>query len=316
MSASENNLSSLSRKQIVCRFAYVVLTVGIFFILFHFWGNRSNVGMEGGSLFNWIISQWMSSGGDFSHGWIMPLISAGVIWSKRKDLSLARSGYSYAGLLVLLLSLAVHWAALRAQQPRVSLVAMVGVLWGIPYFLYGRSVAKLLIFPCGYLLLCFTSYLLVSITLPLRLIASALSSVILNGFGITAIRNGTAIYSAAGGGFNFDVADPCSGLRSLVVMTALTAPYAYFTQKTTFKIWALFLLSIPLAMLANTTRIVTIALVAQAFGQDRAMALYHDYSGYLVFVVATLLMVSAGAMLNINYKEMLIKWKENHLSRS
>ncbi len=138
----------------------------------------------------------------------------------------------------------------------------------------------------------------------------------MRGFENPAIRNGTAIYSAAGGGFNFDVADPCSGLRSLVVMTALTAPYAYFTQKTTFKIWALFLLSIPLAMLANTTRIVTIALVAQAFGQDRAMALYHDYSGYLVFVVATLLMVSAGAMLNINYKEMLIKWKENHLSRS
>ena len=303
-------------RHIAAELLLFALAAVLFYILFQFFGNRSHTKTEGYSLFNWIISQWMSSGGDFSHGWIMPLISAGVIWSKRKDLSLARSGYSYAGLLVLLLSLAVHWAALRAQQPRVSLVAMVGVLWGIPYFLYGRSVAKLLLFPCGYLFLCFTSYLFVSITLPLRLIASALSAGILNGLGITAIRNGTAIYSAAGGGFNFDVADPCSGLRSLVVMTALTAPYAYFTQKTTFKCWTLFLLSVPLAMMANTTRIVTIALIAQTFGQDKAMALYHDYSGYLVFAVATFLMVSAGAMLNVNYKEILIKWKNDHINRT
>ncbi len=68
--------------------------------------------------------------------------------------------------------------------------------------------------------------------------------------------------------------------------------------------------------MANTTRIVTIALIAQTFGQDKAMALYHDYSGYLVFAVATFLMVSAGAMLNVNYKEILIKWKNDHINRT
>ncbi len=286
----------------------VLATVGVF-VLFHFWGNRSNIGMEPRSLLVWISHQWLSSKGDFSHGWIMPLISLWIVWSKRDELIQAQSHRSLMGLTLLISSLLLHWAALRSQQPRVSLIALVGVIWSIPFYLYGSSVAKSILFPCGYLLLCFTSYLMVSLAFPLRLLSSAASALVLNGLGISAIRNGTAIYSAAGGGFNFDVADPCSGLRSLVVMTALAAPFAYFTQKTILKRWLLFALSIPLAMFANMVRIVTVALVAQGFGQERAMTLYHDYSGYILFTVAILSLIGTGSLLNINYAKVLRKWK-------
>ena len=268
------------------------------FILFQFWGNRSNVAMETGSLFIWIGKQWLSEGGDFSHGWIMPLISLGVVWHNRQRLKDSVGAPSYIGLAILIISLALHWAALRAQQPRVSLVALVGVIWSIPFFIYGRKTAAELLFPVGYLLLCFTSYLLVTFTMPLRLVSGAISCTLLNGLGIHAVRHGTAIYTAAAGGFNFDVADPCSGLRSLVVMTALAAPYAYFTQKTLWKRWFLFLMAAPLAMIANVTRITTIAAVANLAGKDFAMSIYHDYSGYLVFTAATLMMLGLGRMLN------------------
>lgn len=276
----------------------LIIAAELLYILFAFWGNRSNTGMSTPSLFVWVGRQWIADGGDFSHGWIMPLVSLGVVWMKRKELAAARAKQSYIGLFVLLFSLVLHWAALRAQQPRVSLVAFVGVIWSIPFFLYGRKVAGMLLFPAGYLLLCFTSYLLISFTMSLRLASCAVSCGLLNGLGITSVRNGTAIYSAAAGGFNFDVADPCSGLRSLVVMTALAAPYAYFTQKSQIKRWVLFALSVPLAMMANITRIVTIAVVAEMFGKEIAVSIYHDYSGYLVFAVATMLMVSAGQLLN------------------
>ena len=171
-------------------------------------------------------------------------------------------------------------------------------MWSIPFYLYGAGVARLLLFPAGYLLLCFTSYLLISFTMPLRLSSCMVSCGLLNGLGIASVRHGTAIYSSAGGGFNFDVADPCSGLRSLVVMTALAAPYAYFTQKSQVKRWALFLMAIPLAMLANIIRIVTIAVVAEVIGQQFAMSAYHDYSDYFIFTVAILLMVAAGRALD------------------
>jgi len=276
----------------------LVIAVELIYILFAYWGNRANVAMTSRSLFVWIGRQWINGGGDFSHGWIMPIISIGIVWMKRKELSAAISKQSYMGLLILLLSLALHWAALRAQQPRISLVAFVGVIWSVPFFLYGWGVARQLLFPAGYLLLCFTSYLLMAFTLSLRLISCSISCGLLNGLGIASVRNGTAIYSAAAGGFNFDVADPCSGLRSLVVMTALAAPYAYFTQKSQIKRWALFGASIPLAMMANIVRIVTIALVAEVFGKDFALSVYHDYSGFIVFAIATLLMVSVGSLLN------------------
>jgi len=170
-------------------------------------------------------------------------------------------------------------------------------LWAIPCALYGRQVGRLLLFPCAYILLCIASYFLVPFTFKLRLVASALAGALLNGVGIAAVRSGTAIYSAAGGGFHFDVADPCSGLRSLVVMTALAAPYAYLTQPTAWRRWALFLCAMPLAVIANAVRIVTVALVAEGFGQDMAMRMYHDYSGYLVFVIATILLMTTGRLI-------------------
>lgn len=292
----KNKLKSRWR-EFLPEIAFVALATAMVFILFNFWGNRSNVGMEPPSLFVWIGDQWIHSGGDFSHGWVMPLISLGVVWMKRKELVAARLSANYVGMFILLLSLALHWAALRAQQPRVSLVAFVGVVWSIPYFLYGRKVAGLLLFPAGYLLLCFTSYLLVSVTMPLRLTSCMVSCSLLNGIGIASVRHGTAIYSSAGGGFNFDVADPCSGLRSLVVMTALTAPYAYFTQKSQIKRWFLFMMSIPLALMANIIRIVTIAVVAEIIGKQFAMSVYHEYSDYFIFTVAILLMISTGKVL-------------------
>ncbi|NQU39063.1 MAG: exosortase/archaeosortase family protein [Lentisphaerae bacterium] len=289
----------------------IILPTSLLFVLFHFWGNRSNVAMESSSLFRWIGSQWINPGGDFSHGWMMPLISIGIVWMHRRELASAPRYQDGRGLILVILSLALHWAALRAQQPRVSLVALATLLWSVPFYLYGWPLARWLLFPCGYVLLSFTSYILVAFAFPLRIMASALSTVILNGLGIAAVRNGTIIHSAAGGAFSFNVADPCSGLRSLAAMTALAAPYAYFTQRSLPRKWMLFAFAIPLAMLANAARIVTIAIVAELFGQDAAMSLYHDYSGYLVFFLATLLMIGAGALLHINLTELLQRWKKN-----
>jgi exosortase len=110
------------------------------------------------------------------------------------------------------------------------------------------------------------------------------------------------------------VADPCSGLRSLLAMTALTAVYAYLTQRTLLRKWLLFLASIPLAIVGNMARITTVALVAQAFGEKLALGIYHDYSGYVVFSVAITLMVALGGLLNLDYEVMWSRWKQRLLS--
>jgi exosortase len=189
------------------------------------------------------------------------------------------------------------------------------LLWGLPFYFCGWQVAKPLIFPISYLVFCVPLNFLDSLTFPLRIFMASLTSVILNGLGIAAERHGSAIYSMAAGGFNFDVADPCSGLRSLLALTALTAIYGYLTQPTLIRKWALFLAAVPLAILGNMVRIVTVALVGEAFGQKVATGLYHDFAGYVIFMIITIpLMMAFGSMLNTNYREVWKRWKSALLS--
>jgi exosortase len=116
--------------------------------------------------------------------------------------------------------------------------------------------------------------------------------------------------------FQLNVEAPCSGLRSLLAMTALTAVYAYFTQKSFVKKWALFLFSIPIAVAGNIGRIISIAVVSITAGQQYGAGLHHDWSGYVLFAVAISLMVGFGKLLNVEYKEVFLKWKKVYLNRS
>lgn len=293
------------------RIGLFALMCGVAYIMFHHQGNTLDVSNYGRSVFSWGISRASRMEGDFSHGWLIPLVSLYVVWLRRKDLIKAPKQVSWLGFGVVAAAMMAHWMGARSQFPRVSILGFILLLWGIPFFFWGWQVARILIFPCAYLLFSVPMNFLDTITFPLRMIAAVVSTAVLNGLGIAAQRSGSAIYSVAAGGFSFDVADPCSGLRSLLAMTALTAVYAYLTQKTLIKKWLLFLSSIPLAMLGNIARIATVGLVAEALGQKLAVGLYHDYSGYVVFSVAIGSMVALGSMLNTNYREVFARWKKN-----
>ena len=77
-----------------------------------------------------------------------------------------------------------------------------------------------------------------------------------------------------------------------------------------WKKWVLFLSSMPLAVIGNLARISTVALVAQGFGQDLAMKVYHEYSGYIVFSLAILCMLALGAALNLHYRDWIEHWTQ------
>lgn len=306
-------LAALSREELV-RLGLASLIVGVAFILFHLQGNTTDVRAYGQSALFWMVHRWNDAGGDLSHGWLIPFVSAGILWFKRRELMSLPKNSSRVGLAVIVLALLLHWLGAKAQQTRLSLASLIMLMWGVPFYFYGWQVARLLLFPCAYLIFCIPLNFLDSLTFPLRIMVTIAATGLLNGLGIEAQRSGSAIYSTAAGGFNFDVADPCSGLRSLLAMTALTAVYAYLTQKTLVKQWVLFLASIPLAIIGNIARITTVALVAEAFGQKLASGLYHDYSGYVVFSVAIGLMVGVGSMLNLDYRGAWQRWKQRLLS--
>ncbi|NKB23035.1 MAG: exosortase [Kiritimatiellae bacterium] len=270
--------------------------IGFLFVLFNLQGNTTDIRVYGRSTFSWLAQRW-SQEPNFSHGWLIPIVSLAIVWIKRRDLVLSTQRVSKTGLIIVMMGLAMHYVGTKAQQPRFSLIALMVLVWGIPFYVYGWQVAKILLFPCAYLIFAIPLNFLDSLTVPLRIFVSVVTAAILNGLGIIVERSGSVIQSV-NGHFAFNVDDPCSGLRSMLALTSITAVYAYFTQKTLLKKWILFLCSVPLAVIGNTIRTLTVALVAQAFGEKIAVGRYHDYSGYIFFPVVIGLMLAIGKLLN------------------
>ena len=243
---------------------------------------------------------------------LMPLVTAAAfaIWLV---MFAATKKVCIVGLYVIIGALFMHWVGAKMQQTRLSLISLILLIWGIPFYFFGWEIAKLLIFPCSYLIFCVPLNFLDALSFPLQQAATGISFNILNGIGLECERVGTQLISPY---FQLNVEAPCSGLRSLLAMTALTAVYAYSTQKTFIKKWLLFVLSIPIAVAGNIGRIISIAVVSIVSGQKLGAGLYHDWSGYVLFTVAISLMVAVAKLLNVNYRELFSTWKKAYLNRS
>ena len=280
---------------------------GILFSLwmFHAYGNDSETHGANLSLYAWLAPQWKAKNGDYGYIWLMIPAACWMIWRNRFKMLQEESKPSVLGVLAVVACLVLHVIGFRSQLPRLSIASMAGLFFAIPYAIYGWKVVQWIVFPCAYILLCFTGSILSEFTMPLRKISSMMACFLFHGIGIEAVQIGTVISSNAGGGFQFEVADACSGLRSLLVMTALAAPYAYYTLSTNGKRLLLFVCSIPLAMLANTLRIFTIGVIAEWIGLTLAMQLYHDMSGFIVFVISILLLKGTGDLFEKDWKKIL-----------
>ena len=284
-------------REMVLALSYIALV-----IIFVLRGNFSQTDVMGHSAFRWMTARWrdtLSYGGvDYSHGWLIPFVSLWLVWRRRNDIVSTPKSVEPIALIPLVAGLCIHYAGLQVAQTRISLFAFIVVAWSLPFYLYGRVVGGALLFPAAYLIFCIPLNFLNSFTFPLRLLATMISAGLLNGLNIACIRSGTRILLTAGGGCALDVADPCSGLRSLLAIGAIAAAYGYVALDRNWKKWALFVLAVPLAIIGNVARIVTVSIIAAAFGSELALDLYHDYSGYFVFVVVVLTMMGIARVLS------------------
>lgn len=281
--------------------AFLALTGVV--VLFSVYGVSVWKGASGQSLFGWLYTMWShesTEAVDYSHGLVIPLVSLWLLWRRRAELFKAFETPQphVFGAVLLAVAVGLHFAGLRMQIPHASALGFVIALWGLAWTFGGVQAAKLTRFPLAFLCFAIPVSFLAQATFPLRLLGSVASTEILNGLGIPTVREGTAVFSTAGQGFAMDVADACSGIRSIMALMALTAAYAYVFRQRNWERWLLFLMSVPIAAMANIGRIVTIAIVARFFGQETGMKIYHDYSGYLVFVLAVLLVIGINALMD------------------
>jgi exosortase len=185
------------------------------------------------------------------------------------------------------------------------------ILW-----FFGWDFFKWIAFPYLFLFFAWPMPFLDMVAFKLRVLMSAFSHGFLNLIGIEAIRVGTAIVSAPdfsygipqGAKFSLDVADPCSGIRSLFALTMVTALMAYFTQNKIWKQWVLFICAVPLAVAGNFVRILMLTFGTLLFGSEAAIgtlehpSFYHMLSGYVVFIIALGGALVIGWLLNGGWK--------------
>ena len=253
------------------------------------WGFRLLLFDHAPGVFNGVME-------DLSYGWYVPLFSLYVLWRERSEIVASVGEPSPAALPLLAVSIFIGFLGARGSQIRFEILGFVGMLISLTWTFFGRKTAKRVLFPALFLLFCMPLHSFLDVvTIHLRQLAVAVAYVVMKGVGVEIIRQGTMLASPSGS-FAIDVAEPCSGLRSLFAMTALTAGYSYFTQPTWLRRAALFALSVPIAVAGNIVRIFTIVAIAATCSADFATGFYHDYSGYVVFLVAIALMVACGEL--------------------
>jgi exosortase len=217
-------------------------------------------------------------------------------------------------LVLLILGLILFWAGNQADVTFAGLISILIVLAGTVWWLLGWEFLKELSFPIAFLIFAIPfPGLDMIVALPLRYLMSKISVLVLNLIGIPVILSGTGILSApdaslqlaAGQRFAVDVANPCSGIRSLFALMMVGALFAQFTLKETWKKWTLFLCTLPLAVLGNLARILMLTIGTVAFGSEFALgknplehpSWFHMAAGYLVFIVALMGMMGIGSLL-------------------
>jgi exosortase len=183
------------------------------------------------------------------------------------------------GVALLVFFLLLHFAAVRGGEfPQISMVSFLGCLMGLLWYFYGWRVARLFIFPLAFMVFTLPmEWIEDRFGLPAQVFATKHSVGIMNflGLNVQMIGKTSFLVIKDGARINFDVAAPCSGLKSLVALTAISATYAYLTQKTTAKMIIIMACGPFIAILTNLVRLVTVGVVAQLWGRGPAMQV-HD----------------------------------------
>lgn len=250
--------------------------------LFQFFGNAGRGYIDTASLFHWWGYQWLNPASETEHGWVILGLSGWLLWRQRRPVDHA-AGFPVAAVVALVVALLLHAAGFAAQQARISIVALLVFTWGVIRLAGGPRWGRAAVFPLAFMGFAIPVGVLDEIGLPLRLWVTDAGEAIARVAGIPVLRSGTQLLSPDGR-FNYDVAAPCSGVRSLMALTALSLLFGYLNFLTWWRRGVVLALAFPLVYLGNVARIVAIVFAAQWAGPvwgERA----HEVMGYGVFVI-------------------------------
>lgn len=231
-----------------------------------------------------LVLQWWHDP-NFSHGFFVPMFSLYVLWLDRRALLKLPSRGSWFGVVILSVGLALLVLGNLGAELFLSRFSLLLVIAGLVISFFGWAHQKRILFPWMFLILMIPIPVIIfnQITFPLQTLASDLATFMLRAVGIPVLRQGHIIVIPA---MPLEVAEACSGIRSLLSLTTLSIIYGYLMERSMRIRVILALSAVPIAVFANSLRIVGTGLTVQYWDPDKAEGFFHAFSGWLIFVVS------------------------------
>ncbi|MCX6831502.1 MAG: exosortase/archaeosortase family protein [candidate division Zixibacteria bacterium] len=248
-----------------------------------------------------LVSDWYHDP-NYGHGFLIIPVSAWLIWKKRAVLKTIPLETGKWGLPITIASLALFILGTAGAEFFTTRVSMVGLLFGITLYMAGPRFLREIWFAFFFLLFMIpVPYIIYyAATFPLQLLGSKIAAGVLGIIGIPHLRQGNIIHLPDN--YSLEVAEACSGLRSLVTLLALGALLSYLTLKTKWKAMTLFLATIPIAIAANIFRITITAIGAYGISRKIAEDFMHELSGTIVFMFSLLCLLILSSILRVREK--------------
>lgn len=259
---------------------------------------------------------------NYSHGLLIPFIIGYILWTEREQLMRARRTPSLVlGGAVILFALFALWAGTAGAELFVQRMSLVVMLVGVVLYFWGWRILRLAFVPLLLLVLAIPIPTIIfnKIAFPLQLFASRCAVSAMRSFDIPVLREGNIIELMPLGASQpkrLEVVEACSGIRSLMTLVTLAVVYAYFTRPRMkdeggdgkpprwfrqYGFWRSVIVvaaAIPIAILTNAARVSGTGILARYYGTSVADGFFHGFSGWIIYVVAFILLFAFGWLLD------------------
>jgi exosortase len=237
-----------------------------------------------------LVSDWYHDD-NYSHGFLIVPLALYFVWERRERLRNISVAPSWLGLVVVLGSVGVLIAGILGSELFLTRISILGTLVGVTLFLGGWGYLRALVFPLAFLLLMIPIPAIIfnQIAFPLQLLASQFGESAMGLANVPVLREGNVLILA---NTTLEVAEACSGIRSLVSLLTLAIVLGYFSDPRGWVRTLVALSSVPVAIVTNGFRVAGTGIAAHRFGAAAAEGFFHEFSGWLVFLSAFVLMLA------------------------
>jgi exosortase len=236
-----------------------------------------------------MVRQWWGDP-EYNYCFFVPILSAIVVWRKRTALNRIAGQPSWSGLLVIGGALGLLLLGTLGAENFLARSSFLFLVAGLAIYFQGWEVFQVLLFPwlALFLMIPLPAIIFNQISLPLQFFASSFGAWLLSLTGIPVVREGNVINLPS---ITLDVAEACSGLRSLSSLLTVAIFYGYFFEENGKRRFLLAASAVPIAIVANGVRIMCSGVVGQRWGAEWAEGFYHLGSGVLIFLFSFLALI-------------------------